>query len=29
MDLDKKPTIWQYARRKFVNCQRLYQKEDE
>lgn len=30
MDLDKKkPTIWKYARRKFVDCQCLYRKEDE
>lgn len=29
MNLDKKPTIWKYARRKFVDCQCLYRKEDE
>lgn len=23
MDPDRKPTIWQYARRKFVDCQCL------
>lgn len=23
MDPNRKPTIWQYARRKFVNCQCL------
>nr|DAQ02691.1 MAG TPA: hypothetical protein [Caudoviricetes sp.] len=29
MDPNRKPTIWQYARRKFVDCQCLYRKEDE